>query len=1240
MAFAPGEQPRPQPGDLVECLARGDGAIGDEPSISRTITGAPGATLFVVSTAPAWAGNLPEEPRRRSKGAVVAFLGRVPVRVHGAAPVNSFLVPSGRSDGTARAVTHAELQEGACGASLRAQCFGVVWAQLPPDAEGRAVVLAFVSASPIPAAVSTAAGDHGAGGGWGGCGGCGGCGGGSGFAGSSGAACGGSGSAVGAGGHGQSCRSGSFGELRGVGELALLDTSLVPVVRAGKALRPYQQASVDRAIGENTIVNLPTGTGKTLIAIKVLDHFRRRHPEKKVLFIVPQVSLVRQQSKKVREDGAGAPRVAELCGATLDGWTAKSWRACVAQSDVLLGTPATFYNALFSQGLLSLSQFSLVVFDECHEATGDAPMAKLMREVYWPRVADGFDGVEEGVPHVLGLTASIVNGKLDKMEQKRQDLETLLQSSVFSPDTDAPASPGSPGDGGGSVPSRDVTYHRVEFVRGTMDRHKELVEARVASLAGLFSEIGPVEYTKATQHAQHVLVECGMSGFIFYMSEALVYQLERRATILDASQLPPSCAAKAKHLKKSLPKVREACKEAAARLASDGELTAVPNVSGKCRKLLEELVRLFTEHDDPEYKGIVFVEQVALAPPLAEVINQHMAERGCAVRAAAVSGVSSMSDAKRQARLDRFHGGALRLLVCTQALEQGTDVPSCGFVVRYSKFDTTKSHVQASGRARARDAQIFYFENDPPHEEAQAAKLSACARDESLRLSREEQQGRVDVPECGDFYPYRPAGAGAGTGTGTTTDGGGATVSLRNCVEVFHTYCGKVLRQGLDVGKLYDREQRTMGGGGGGSGSACSSPQAQARSVLVRVRYPTPDGYKTVSLAEVDAHWGDRTPEMVAGPQPAGKKAADVEKRRFLYSVVVRMSMEGYLDANNGPSPKALAATGVAAEAPALPEQLTLNDTFAPEAGQDTDASSPADGARAPSTPDSSNQPDTPAVAAALAASSPMEAAVLSALAESAAPPDALQLAKVVTAALGKQVKPSEVNSALYALERRGAIEQGPDKHGAKPTWVVSCSATTPQTTQPGRVVSAGHGAGQVGTQHHQAAPQPSFETLLAASPSAVVPMNAAGPSGGPPSPPPPPARWLKSPGSAPPSQQASPAAIQDASGYESDDAGTGNSTRHQPSVPPKSPAVKAKVVKMFNYKGMLNEWCHINGAVAEYSAEEIGPRHANQPRWVARVVLRSSDFLAEHASPATPGKKNDAEIAAAKAACEGLGIA
>lgn len=97
--------------------------IQNIPNLDR-ITGAPGATLFVISTAPAFVGNMPEAANSRKLGEVVAMLGRVPVRVAGKAPNNSYLVPSGESDGLARAIPLSELQ---ASANLRAQCFGVVW---------------------------------------------------------------------------------------------------------------------------------------------------------------------------------------------------------------------------------------------------------------------------------------------------------------------------------------------------------------------------------------------------------------------------------------------------------------------------------------------------------------------------------------------------------------------------------------------------------------------------------------------------------------------------------------------------------------------------------------------------------------------------------------------------------------------------------------------------------------------------------------------------------------------------------------------------------------------------------------------------------------------------------------------------------------------------------------------------------------------------------------------------------
>ena len=40
---------------------------------------------------------------------------------------------------------------------------------------------------------------------------------------------------------------------------------------------------------------METGKGKTLIAIKVMDHFLQLYPHKKVMFVVHTVDLVNQQ---------------------------------------------------------------------------------------------------------------------------------------------------------------------------------------------------------------------------------------------------------------------------------------------------------------------------------------------------------------------------------------------------------------------------------------------------------------------------------------------------------------------------------------------------------------------------------------------------------------------------------------------------------------------------------------------------------------------------------------------------------------------------------------------------------------------------------------------------------------------------------------------------------------------------------------------------------------------------------
>src|SRR3989337_4085409 len=58
--------------------------------------------------------------------------------------------------------------------------------------------------------------------------------------------------------------------------------------------RAYQEAIFQTAKDNNTLVVLPTGVGKTLIALMLAIERLKKHPTTKVLFLAPTRPLVEQ----------------------------------------------------------------------------------------------------------------------------------------------------------------------------------------------------------------------------------------------------------------------------------------------------------------------------------------------------------------------------------------------------------------------------------------------------------------------------------------------------------------------------------------------------------------------------------------------------------------------------------------------------------------------------------------------------------------------------------------------------------------------------------------------------------------------------------------------------------------------------------------------------------------------------------------------------------------------------------
>ena len=98
-------------------------------------------------------------------------------------------------------------------------------------------------------------------------------------------------------------------------------------------------------------------------------------------------------------------------------------------NDVLVGTPEVFRRAMKDKAHIHPAQFSLIVFDECHNAAGNSSMARIMRDsvLIIP---------DSSRPRILGLTASFVSGStanVPAIMKKRDALVTLFQATLYSP---------------------------------------------------------------------------------------------------------------------------------------------------------------------------------------------------------------------------------------------------------------------------------------------------------------------------------------------------------------------------------------------------------------------------------------------------------------------------------------------------------------------------------------------------------------------------------------------------------------------------------------------------------------------------------------------------------------------------------------------------------------------------------------------------------------------------------------
>ncbi|MBI0583403.1 MAG: DEAD/DEAH box helicase [Methanomassiliicoccus sp.] len=151
--------------------------------------------------------------------------------------------------------------------------------------------------------------------------------------------------------------------------------------------REYQRALADACQKGSTLVVLPTGMGKTVVALLVIaDVLEKR--KGKVLLLAPTKPLVEQHAMFFKDKLVGR-KVTVLTGEVDPGEREAEW----VQSDVIASTPQVIANDLRTERI-SLKDVRLIIFDEAHRGVGNYAYVPIAQEYM------GLNGL------VLGMTAS------------------------------------------------------------------------------------------------------------------------------------------------------------------------------------------------------------------------------------------------------------------------------------------------------------------------------------------------------------------------------------------------------------------------------------------------------------------------------------------------------------------------------------------------------------------------------------------------------------------------------------------------------------------------------------------------------------------------------------------------------------------------------------------------------------------------------------------------------------------
>mgnify|MGYP002761426501 CR=1 FL=1 len=502
--------------------------------------------------------------------------------------------------------------------------------------------------------------------------------------------------------------------------------------------RTYQRTLMKEVRDRSSLLVLPTGLGKTIIAAMLIDEVVEK--DQTVLFVAPTKPLLEQHVDTIRDFIPRLENVTRVSGSVSPEHRITRYQ----DNNVIVATPQTVRNDV-EERRFDPSTVSLLIVDEAHRATGDYAYTALTR-AYNERRDD---------PQVLGLTASPGSEKA-KIREIIENLGADYLAYRTRDDDDVKE----------FTHETTIDFQEVELQPGPKDVRtflKSCLEDKVDEATNLgYVKDNKSKYSRKTllsymQSLQKKLDNDEKHPRLF-QSLSLVAQalkVQHAVTLIESQGLQPLL----EYIESLEEEAESGETKAAQKLMEDGYFQAASRLAknlvdnGFEHPKMDRLRDIVNDQVDasPDSKIIVFTQFRDSAHWITDVLNDEGVPSKTFLGQASKKR-SGLSQGEQSALLDEFRSEDFTCLVSTSVGEEGLDIPDVDLVVFYEPVASAIRSVQRRGRTgRHSEGEVITLITKDTRDEG--IRWAAHHREKSMRQALKDIQAELLGEDAHDVEP-------------------------------------------------------------------------------------------------------------------------------------------------------------------------------------------------------------------------------------------------------------------------------------------------------------------------------------------------------------------------------------------------------------------------------------------------------------------------------------------------------